>query len=103
MKITLLESYFGNFCFGIRIKENVYHTSERISKVLNLDLDTYNHLLVKKVIQHRSYYISNNPFPIPNHDKHLTFDLNNISKETYIERFKNTFNKELILLVLGNG
>lgn len=102
MKVTLLQSIFGNNCFGIRIDEVVYHTSKTISKILNLDVDTYNQILIDKIIKHHNYDIIKDFCTIPNHAKNLSFNLNNVSKEVYINRFKEVFNKELILLALGS-
>lgn len=96
MKIKLTKLFTGEFYFEIINNDDVYSTSKEISKAFNLDVDVYNSILANKVIQHKQYnyiYIYED----------LVFYLNNISMKTYINRFKNTFIKELTLLALGNG
>ena len=71
-------------------------TSKEFADLFNLDTNTYNKLLTDKVIKHSNYTIDV-------YNKDLMFDLNNISKEIYIERFKDTFSNELTLLALGGN
>lgn len=106
MKIELTRFKCNNYNFSITIEDNCFMTSGSISKLLNLDIITYNNALIKYVIQHNKY--ESNLFLdyfVPNtsnkNDKDITFHLNDVSEEVYLERFKNTFNKELTLLSLG--
>ena len=92
MKINLYV-FSSYFYFAISTENNSAHTSKSISKLLNLDIEIYNKILVEKVVKHNRYTI----------DKYndLSFDSNGILKETYIERFKNTFVDQLTTLALG--
>lgn len=71
-------------------------TSKGISKLFDLDVNTYNKLLIDKVIQHNKYSI--NP-----DTKDLLFVLNNTSEEVYLNRFKEIFTNQLTLIYLGGG
>lgn len=71
-------------------------TSARMADILKLDLDTYNKILIEEVIQHSYYKISpSGHVPL---SKDIIFELNDESKETYINRFKEAFAKELVFV-----
>ena len=99
MEIELTKLLTGECYFEIAIGDNFYSTSEEISKIFNLDIDVYNRILANKVVRHKNYTMCLNG----NIDayKDLVFDLCNIPKETYIDRFKETFTEQLTLLALG--
>lgn len=110
MKIDLViideEAYFS-----ILINEQLFDTSKKISKLLNLDIDLYNKILIEKVIKYNSYFTGYSILE-PTKSKDLVFSLNNPptektlikqSKETYITRFKETFTNQLTLLSLGGA
>ena len=87
--------YAGNQnYFEVHAQGGVTYTSKGISKLLNLDTDLYNKLLVEKVIKHDHYTKSD-------YYNDYEFDLYNTPEEVYVERFKETFLNELTTLVLG--
>lgn len=94
MKINLSLFYNDEAFFEITTEESVFYSSSAITNLLNLDLIKYNKLLIEKVIRHEDFIVDQ-------YTKDVSFMLNNISKKTYIERFKNTFVKELTLISLG--
>lgn len=94
-KITLL-STLGDLFFILKTNNKTYFSSEMISKAFGLDIDEYNKILLEKVIQHDEYDIKNGT-------EDLVFSPNRISKETYIDRFKEAFADQLILLTLSNS
>lgn len=96
MKINLFTFDTNKAYFEVSTEYNPAYTSRSISNLFDLDLDTYNKILIDKVIQHNFY-------DLDKFDKDLTFSHNDIPKEIYIERFKDTFNKELIMLALGGN
>lgn len=86
--------------FYITIDKNVIAaTSFKISKHFGLDIDIYNDILAKKVIQHGDFLISPGNGSV--FSKDIAFALHNISAETYVERFKEVFCKELTMLALS--
>lgn len=94
LQIKLSSFYDNEAYFEITTEEGVFYTSKMISNLLNLNLTTYNRLLIEKVIKHED-------FAIDQYTKDVSFMINNIPKETYIERFKDIFIKEITLLTLG--
>lgn len=100
IRVEIEDQYSGSVYFFISIdgSQAVAATSGKIAKKFNLDLDTYNDILIRKVIKHNNFVISPNGSSI--FSKDVTFDLNEAPAETYIERFKNVFCEELVLLSL---
>lgn len=94
MKIDLTEFGINRNYFCISIGNRDVYSGKSISKLLNLDVDTFNQILIDKVVKHKNYYIYRL-------SKDIEFDLCNVSKEIYIERFKNIFTEQLTLLTLG--
>lgn len=89
----------SNVYFVISNSTNVYaSTSYEIATLLGLDTKTYNKILVEKVIQHDRHY---NEFVYANDEEDVTFHSNGNVAAIYVKRFKETFEKELILLELG--
>lgn len=84
--------------FSLNKEGATYETSACISELFNINIDDYNKILIEKVIQHNLYFTN---IATSQKGDDIVFKLNDISKEVYIERFKNTFNKELTLLILG--
>lgn len=74
--------------------------SKSISNFLGLDIDTYNERLIKKVISHVHYDISECNKESEFY-KDIIFEEHFDFKHNYIERFKKEFEKELILATLG--
>lgn len=97
MTIDLVQYLSNKNYFIISINNDDYYSSESISELLNLDLDLYNNLLINKVVKHPSYAIGGGTH------KDLEFNSNSISRETYINRFKEAFSDQLILLTLGGN
>lgn len=90
--------------FLIATENRGYTTSSSIANLFNLNLDTYNEILVKEVIKHPCFESRNFmkfPFLGVESNKDIVFYLNDIDEEVYIERFKNVFAKQLTLLKLG--
>lgn len=94
MEIKIVQYKASRSYFEMHIHGGVVYTSKGISKLLNLDIDLYNKLLVEKVIKHNHYIKSK-------YHNDFEFSLNNIPEEIYIERFKETFINQLILVYLG--
>lgn len=94
MKINLFIFGDEEVYFEVSTENDAAYTSRSISELFNINVDLYNQLVVDKVVKHKNYVIDK-------FEKDLTFKHNNISKNTYIERFKNTFINELTLLSLG--
>lgn len=100
-----LSNLIGNtHNFLISTKNRGYTTSGSIANLLNLDVDTYNDRLIREVIQHpcfKNVFAANFPFLKAKLDRNIVFYLNDVPKETYIERFKEVFVEQLTLLELG--
>lgn len=99
-----IEKQYSNrayFFISIEGKYTIAATSFKIAKIFNLEIDTYNKILIEKVIKHDRYLIApdNNESVF---SKDLTFELLYDSLKTYIERFKEIFAKELVLLALSD-
>lgn len=94
LEINLLHCYGEQAYFTIYLNGPLIYSSGGIASFLNLNTDTYNNILIEKVIKHNDYTISNK-------NKDLIFKHLNAPKETYIERFKDTFANQLTLLALG--
>lgn len=93
LKIEVWNSFAEAF-FVLEWNSNMYHTSESISKLLNLEMSEYNNLLIEKVIIHDNYFrgtISDD----------ISFDAKNISEKVYQKRFEKTFEPYIMLLKLG--
>lgn len=85
--------------FVIILNDIMFYSSSAIAKLLNLSVSNYNDILVKEVIKHK-YYNIRGTSPHLCLFLNLTFHLDNISKDIYIERFKETFADKLTLLNL---
>lgn len=104
IRIDLQNLGGNNYGFLITTEKNAYTTSSSIAKLLNLDADIYNEILIKKVIQHSFYENSNfSSFPYfgTDSDKNIVFYLHGIDERTYFERFKEVFAKQLTIAALG--
>lgn len=99
MKIELNKLLSDDLYFEIILNEDVYSTSEEIAEALNLSTDIYNEILIEKVICHKDYTLCKNARYDVYDD--LVFLAHDISRETYLKRFKEAFTKQLILLALG--
>lgn len=97
MNIFVTEYVSGNSCFEVVNNGKLLSNSEKISNMLDLDVDTYTNLLIEKVIQHNNY----KTYTYNCSEKDTLFKLNDILKETYVERFKDAFADQLTLLALG--
>lgn len=102
-----LSNLIGNtHNFLISTKNRGYTTSGSIANLLSLDVDTYNDKLIKEVIQHpcfKNVFAASFPFLKAKLDRNIVFYLNDVPKETYIERFKEAFAPQLILVSLDGG
>ena len=94
MKINLFIFGDEEVYFEVSTKNDAAYTSRSISELFNINVDLNNQLVVDKVVKHKNYYIYRL-------SKDIEFDLCNVSKEIYIERFKNIFTEQLTLLTLG--
>lgn len=97
MKIFVTQVVSGNSYFEIANDGKLLSDSQEISNLLNLDVDVYIELLAKNVIKHNNYKTYNYNCT----EKDILFKLNDIPKETYVERFKDAFTNQLTLLALG--
>lgn len=76
----------------------VRNTSRAISETLGLGIEKYNKILIEKVIRHDNYRIEeDDDFG----ECDLFFYSEGVSKEIYIERFKEVFLKELTTFALN--
>ena len=99
MQIDIYPSGKDKSYFLISIDDDNYLcTSEQIAKFLNLPVQTYNQILINKVIMHEDYNVTRekcaNRFD-------LDFNRRGINKSIYIERFKEAFLEELTLAYFG--
>ena len=93
MKIDVFMFRDEEAYFSIFISDAAFYTSKNIANLFNLDIDYYNNLVIDKVIKHED-------FTIDEYTNDLAFKHNNISKEIYINRFKEVFADQLTLLAL---
>lgn len=107
MKFEIEVSTFGQskFYFSLKEKEKgmtikYIDSSKSISNFLNLDVDTYNDRLIRKVIQHPNLEVSESTKDDELY-KDIIFDKEDHDRRVYIERFKKEFENELILATLG--
>lgn len=98
MDITVLPVYDGNMYFAMAYDCVAYVSSSEIAKLLNLDVDEYNEILINKVVKHKQYRILKSNDLISSQD--LTFDPLETCKEIYINRFKEAFAAQLMVLKL---
>lgn len=97
MKIDL--NVFIVASFEIITSNGEFHnTSKSIARLLNIPVETYNQLLIDKVIKHKFFKLHSHGAGVC---ADLTFDLKCLSKEDYLQRFKDTFSEQLTLLTLG--
>lgn len=97
--IRLVELRDDTNYFSLIHEGNTYNSCRRIANFFNLPAETYNQLLIEKVIKHSNYevYFCN----VGNEKvKDIIFYLNHESKETYIKRFIEVFAPQLMLLRL---
>lgn len=97
-----LGAYYGNkLIFEINFNNKLYINSLKISALFSLDVDTYNKLLIEKVIQHehKETLFKNGTIIF----KYVAFELRDTPTETYLNRFKETFAPQLALLTLGGA
>lgn len=99
MKIELVGSCEALYFSLTKNIMTYYDDSEHISEMFGLNIDEYNKILIEKVIQHDHYRIEENFNNILYKD--VTFKKNGICDTIYLERFKEVFSKELVLLQLG--
>lgn len=101
MKVYLCKiSHLDVVCFLLCADDRSYYTSYEISKQLGLNVNLYNKILVEQVIKHK-IYSKNEEAQLVSLMHDLSFSLNKVKPEVYIERFKDVFAKELTLLSLG--
>lgn len=97
MTIRIVTSYRTDLnYFTLLIDNEDFHNSESIADIFNLNVDTFNKLLIEKVIKHSYYTISK-------HHKDFEFSLCGKSKEIYIKCFKEAFAEQLILFILDEN
>lgn len=103
MKVDLIKLFTGDLYFEVVSSKSVCSTSNNIANLFNLDVDKYNDLLINEVIKHSNYKTNRsvNSFVFNTSTIDIVFHLNDVPKEIYIERFKETFFNELTLLTLG--
>lgn len=87
--------------FKITANMRTYYTSSQIASLFNMDIETYNKILIERVIQHDLFKIHNNSKA--HFKKNVSFSQNNISDEAYIKRFREAFAEQLILLTLSGS
>lgn len=94
LKINLGSHNSGEAYFIINIGHVNLYTSKEISNLFNLNLDIYNKLRMEKVIKHKNLFSNSN-------EEDIIFYLNGTDKETYLNRFKESFADKLTLLALN--
>lgn len=94
---------FGKTHFEIFYDRRMYYTSKLIAKLFNIPVEIYNNTLIKKVIQHNDFEVTNDAviLGVKDFNQNVSFNQNEISKLEYIERFKEVFIEQLTTLVLG--
>lgn len=101
MKIYLAKFSKDEAYFEIFNDNKLLNTSSEIAKFFNMNVDLYNKLLIDKVIQHDNYEIEHCSEHNPDNIQDLSFNLNYKPRETYLNRFKETFIDQLTLISLG--
>lgn len=99
LKIDLMATDGSKVYFSMMNSGNYFGTSKDIANSFNLPVDTYNDILINKVIRHSDYEVNLSEDSIFHKD--VVFRLDGIDFEIYIKRFKEVFHSQLILLTLG--
>lgn len=94
------ESMYSYFIIVNYVNKTLYDTSARISDIFDIDLEEYNKKLINEVIKSDHYEIYDGSSKGRRLYKDLTFKAFGEDK-VYIERFKEVFCKELIMLAMG--
>lgn len=102
MDIHLVRTMKEMVCFSLETRSDIDNTCQRISKKLNLPIEAYNKKLIEKVIKHDEYIIVDDD-PSASFYLDIVFPLSGKKSSTYIERFKDEFANELILLKMEEG
>lgn len=103
IQISLVKLGDGSNYFSLKDTNELimsYNSCRQISNFFNVPTKDYNDTLIDKVIQHNNYEVYG---CVAYGEKcvDITFQLNSIPKETYIERFKEAFAPQLTLFSLG--
>lgn len=99
LKVDLIENRLDkHYSFFVDTGERILYDSYKLAKAFNLSRLGFANILIDEVIKHSKFIFYND---IDGEIVDVTFKLNNLSKEVYIERFKETFTEQLMLLVLG--
>lgn len=77
-----------------------FDSCKEVSNFLNLNINIYNERLIKKVIKHPDFSVSESTKD-ENLYKDIIFCKKSIDRKTYIERFEKEFVNELVLAILG--
>lgn len=100
LTVNLISATEFKVYFSITIDDDDYYaTSTDIAEFFNLSIDTYNKILINKIIQHDNYEINKSDTSV--FYKDIMFELKNIDYKIYIERFKEAFAPQLTLFTLG--
>lgn len=103
MVISLVNLYSGYLYMNIQFNNAIHNTSKSIAELLGLPIDAYNDILIKKVIQHDKFRADFLKGKYEEKFIDVVFCINNISTKVYVDRFKEAFADQLILLTLSNS
>lgn len=102
MEISLMKTFKRSMRFCLKTYPIESCTSKNISSLFGMDVMDYNRKLLAEVIQHKECFIG-----AAIHDNHfscdLTFRLSRVREEVYINRFKEVFAPQLMLVVMEGG
>ena len=93
--VSLIE---GKQRFFIINNKQFLLTTPDISKCFNISLEEYENRIINNVVRHRDVEVT---FASDFSRRNVAYKENNISEEVYVERYKEEFAKELILLMLS--
>lgn len=102
MEIKLTRTMGKMACFSLHFGNDAFHTSGAISRKFGLHIEAYNKRLIEKVIQRDEYKIVNDD-PVQAFYLDIVFPLSNKRIGTYVNKFKEEFANELILLKMEEG
>lgn len=104
LKIKLNMTLQEYYCFWITDGMSEHYTSFGISNLFNMNIDEFNKIVINEVIKHSNYLIVDKKDEF--FDKDLIFNLEDdegeeVLLERYMERFKETFAPQLMLIKIG--
>lgn len=80
------------------VDKRCYFSSSDIAKCFNISLEDYENRVVNNVIKHKDFEVT---FASNPNKRNIAFEANDILEDTYVERFKEEFVREMISLTLS--